>query len=66
VLLFDRVEDERIHWVMFGTEVTRCASPMAAYERLAARTQARPKPTERRIDRVWALAAVQDLMKGGN
>jgi hypothetical protein len=39
---------------------------MAAYERLAARTQARPKPIERRIDRVWALAAVQDLMKGGN
>lgn len=66
VLLFDRLEDERIHWVMFGTEARAMQSPMAAYERLAARTQARPKPTERRIDRVWALAAVQQLMKGGN
>ncbi len=66
VLLFDRVEDERIHWVMFGTEARAMQSPMAAYERLAARTQARPKPTEHRIDRMWALAAVQQLMKGGN
>ncbi len=66
VLLFDRLEDERIHWVLFGTEPRAMQSPMAAYERLAARTQARPKPTEHRIDRVWALAAVQQLMKGGN
>lgn len=66
VLLFDRLEDERIHWVMFGTEATRCASPMTAYQRLAARTQARPKPTERRIDRLWAVTAVQQMMKGGN
>jgi hypothetical protein len=66
VLLFDHVEDDRIHWVMFGTEARAMQSPMAAYERLAARTQARPKPTERRIDRVWAVAAVQAMMKGGN
>ena len=66
VLLFDRVEDERIHWVMFGTDPRAMQSPMTAYERLAARTQARPKPTEHRIDRVWALAAVQQMMKGGN
>jgi hypothetical protein len=66
VLLFDRVEDERIHWVMFGTEARAMQSPMAAYQRLAARTQARPKPTERQIDRMWAVAAVQQMMKGGN
>lgn len=66
VLLFDHVEDDRIRWVMFGTEARAMQSPMAAYERLAARTQARPKPTERRIDRVWAVAAVQAMMKGGN
>jgi hypothetical protein len=66
VLLFDHVESERIHWVMFGTEPRMMQSPMAAYERLAARTQARPKPGERQIDRVWALAAVQQMMRGGN
>jgi hypothetical protein len=66
VLLFDRLEDDRIHWVLFGTDAARCASPMAAYHRLAARTQARPKPTERRVDRLWAVEAVQQMMKGGN
>ena len=66
VLLFDRVEDDRVHWVMFGTAPREMQSPMAAYHRLAARTQARPKPTERRIDRAWALEAVQQMMKGGN
>lgn len=66
VLLFDHVDGDRIHWVMFGTEPRAMQSPMAAYERLAARTQARPKPTEVRIDRVWGLGAVQQMMRGGN
>jgi hypothetical protein len=66
VLLFDRADGDRIHWVMFGTEARATQSPIAAYEKLAARTQARPKATERRIDRVWALAAVQQMMRGGN
>jgi hypothetical protein len=65
VLLFDHA-DGVIHWVMFGTEPRAMQSPLAAYERLSARTQARPKPGERQIDRVWALAAVQQMMRGGN
>lgn len=66
VLLFDRLEGDRIHWVMFGTEARPMQSPMAAYERLAARTQARPRPGELRVDRVWGLEAVQQMMRGGN
>jgi hypothetical protein len=66
VLLFDHVEGDRIHWVMLGTEPRAMQSPMAAYERLAARTQARPKATELRVDRMWAVAAVQQMMRGGN
>jgi len=66
VLLFDHVDGNVIHWVMFGTEPRVMQSPAAAYQRLSARTQARPKPGERHIDRVWALAAVQQMMRGGN
>ena len=66
VLLFDHVAEGRIHWVMFGTEPRAMASPMAAYERLAVRTHARPRPSELRVDRMWAVGAVQQLMRGGN
>ena len=66
VLLFDHLDGSVVHWVMFGTEPRGCGSPLAAYERLSARTQARPKPGERQIDRVWAVAAVQQMMRGGN
>jgi CpXC motif protein len=66
VLLFDHVDGNVIHWILLGDDARAMQSPMAAYERLAARTQARPKPTELRIDRVWAIAAVQQMMRGGN
>ena len=67
VLLFDHAEDAVLHWVMLdGAGAHAMQSPVAAYERLAARTQARPKPTELRIDRVWAIAAVQKMMREGN
>ena len=66
VLLFDRVENEVVHWVMLDAGARAMQSPLAAYEKLASRTQARPKSTELRIDRVWAITAVQKMMRDGN
>jgi len=66
VLLFDHSEGDVIHWILLGDDARAMQSPFAAYERLAARTQARPRSTELRIDRVWAIAAVQQMMRGGN
>lgn len=66
VLLFDRVENEVVHWVMLDVGARAMQSPLAAYEKLASRTQARPKSTELRIDRVWAISAVQKMMRDGN
>lgn len=66
VLLFDRAEGDVIHWVMLDDSARAMQSPLAAYERLASRTQARPKASELRIDRVWAIAAVQKMMRDGN
>lgn len=79
ILLFDHSEADVLHWVLLPEmerdrlrrdrevdDARAMQSPMAAYERLAARTQARPKSTELRIDRVWAIAAVQQMMRGGN
>ena len=66
VLLFDHVDGDVIHWILLGDDARAMQSPIAAYERLAARTQARPKSTELRIDRVWGIAAVQQMMRGGN
>jgi hypothetical protein len=66
ILLFDHSDGDVIHWVLLGDDARAMQSPMAAYERLAARTQARPKSTELRIDRVWGIAAVQQMMRGGN
>ena len=60
------LDGDVIHWVLLGDDARAMQSPMAAYERLAARTQARPKPNELRIDRVWGIAAVQQMMRGGN
>ena len=66
VLLFDHSEGDVIHWILLGDDARAMQSPFAAYERLAARTQARPRSTELRIDRVWAIAAVQQMMRGGD
>ena len=66
VLLFDRAEGETLRWVMFDGEPRAMASPLAAYTRLAARTNARPKAGELRIDRAWAVTAVQHMMRNGN
>ena len=69
VLLFDRVDraQQLIHWVRFGTRASREAvSPLAAYTKLAARTNARPARSELRIDRAWAVEAVRVMIAGAN
>lgn len=69
VLLFDACEGELVHWILFdedGRAPQRVSSPRASYEKLAARQQGAPKPTELRIDRAWAVAAVQAMITNAN
>jgi hypothetical protein len=67
VMLFDRADDAAIHWILYdGAQPEAAKSPRAAYERLAARTTSRPSARELRIDRAWALAAVQAMIASGN
>jgi len=68
VLLFERVEDGVIRWVLFGDhgEPQVMASPLAAYAKLAARTNARPSSFELRIDRAWAVEAVRKMIADAN
>jgi hypothetical protein len=67
VMLFDRVDDEAIHWILYdGMHPGAAKSPRAAYERLATRASSRPASHELRIDRAWALAAVQRMIADGN
>ena len=67
VLLFDSADQGVIHWVMFKDDRARVVtSPLGAYAKLAARTQARPGPRELRIDRAWAIAAVRTMIASAN
>ncbi|HEY4182557.1 MAG TPA: CpXC domain-containing protein [Kofleriaceae bacterium] len=67
VLLFNRVEDDKIHWVLFdGARPEAAVSAKAAYDRLASREASAPKGDERRVDRAWAVAAVQALIADQN
>jgi hypothetical protein len=68
VLLFERVDRaaKLIHWVIFDGAPHAVASPLDAYDRLAARTNAKPAITELRIDRAWAVAAVQAMIASAN
>jgi hypothetical protein len=67
VMLFDRADDEAIHWILYdGAHPEAAKSPRAAYDRLAARETSRPNTRELRIDRAWALAAVQRMITDGN
>jgi len=68
VLLFERVEDDKLHWALFDADMraaTPVVSPLAAYQRMLASAQ-RPPAEELRIDRAWAVAAVQALIAAGN
>ena len=71
VLLFERVDrDEQvIRWVMFdarGEAPAIMTSPVAAYDKLVARTSARPARAERRINRAWAVEAVRVMIASAN
>ena len=70
VMLFDHVDRgaQRIHWVRFdgpGAPVP-VASPLAAYERLLGRPGVQPPRSEARIDRAWAVGAVQAMISNVN
>lgn len=67
VMLFDRIEGDALHWILYDGAVPEAAkSPRSAYDRLAARAQSRPSAQELRIDRAWALGAVQRMIADGN
>jgi hypothetical protein len=67
VLLFDRVDDDTLLWVLFDAAgaTSQVASPRVAYERIVASTTPPPR-SELRIDRAWAVAAVQAMIAAGN
>ena len=69
VLLFDTREGDVVHWILFdedGRAPARVSSPFASYEKLALREQGQPKRADLRIDRAWAVAAVQSMIGAAN
>lgn len=71
VMLFSRVDPDegRIHWLLFdpyGEVPTAMASPLAAYHRLVSTCGGGPPPSQRRIDRAWAIEAVRKMIASGN
>jgi len=67
VLLFDHVDGSTISWVLFEAAGARAMiSPLGAYTKLVARTQARPGLRELQIDRAWAIEAVRAMIADAN
>jgi hypothetical protein len=71
VLLFSSIDRGAgvIHWVLFDEDGGRpelMTSPARAYDKLAARTNARPAHGELRIDRAWAVEAVREMISNAN
>ena len=69
VLLFDAVDGDVIRWLIFDDDgnAERVSSPLAAYERIAARERSRPSHgRELRIDRAWAIDAVKAMIADSN
>lgn len=71
VLLFDRVDRTRnvLRWMLFpqaGGAPESVSSTLTAYDKLAARSNARPTRTELQIDRAWAMAAVRTMLVSAN
>lgn len=69
VLLFDAREGELLHWILFdedGRAPTRVSSPFASYQKISFREQSAPKRGELRIDRAWAVGAVQHMIAAAN
>ena len=71
VLLFESIDRDAqtLRWVIFdeeGRTPERVSSPLAAYEKLAARTYGKPPDTEFRVDRAWAIEAVRKMVSETN
>jgi hypothetical protein len=69
VLLFDARDGDLLHWILFdedGRAPARVSSPFASYEKLVLREQGQPKHGELRVDRAWAVSAVQTMIVGAN
>jgi len=67
VLLFDSLDGDTLHWVLFEPAGPRVmASPRSVYTKLAARPHGSPGPLELRIDRAWAVDAVRTMIAGAN
>ncbi|HEY5923459.1 MAG TPA: CpXC domain-containing protein [Kofleriaceae bacterium] len=71
VLLFDAIDRDAglLRWVIFdeeGRTPEPVSSPIAAYEKLASRTQGQPAATELRIDRAWAVEALKRMVADAN
>jgi hypothetical protein len=69
VLLFDARDGDLLHWILFdedGRAPARVSSPLASYEKLVMREQDQPKHGELRVDRAWAVSAVQTMIAGAN
>jgi hypothetical protein len=67
VLLFHEREVDRLYWLFVdeGSQGRILASPLASYERLAARLADRPE-TELRVDRKWAIDEVRTMIQGAS
>lgn len=66
ILLFERVDDDVIVWVLLEPTGHRLlTSPRPAYDKLAASAKP-PGPDELRIDRAWALDATRAMMSNAN
>lgn len=60
VLLFDRLDNTTLHWILFDDQTPRAmASPLAAYDHIVATRHA---PSGHQIDRAWAVEAARSLL----
>jgi hypothetical protein len=69
VLLFESADAEHLHWILFdedGRAPAPVSSPLASYAKLRLREQGQPKHGDLRIDRAWAVGAVQTMISGAN
>jgi hypothetical protein len=69
VLLFEAKDGELLHWILFdedGRAPTRVSSPFASYAKASIRERSAPKRGELRIDRAWAVDAVQQMIAAAN
>jgi len=64
ILLFERIDGDRLVWYLVGAEAPVLTSPRVAYDKLSA--TAKPTTGELRIDRAWALDATRAMMSNAN